>query len=64
MKKITILTVIILLSMSNQAFAYIGPAMGGGVIAGVLGVISVIFLTLLDILYYPVKRFIKKNGKR
>ena len=64
MKKITILTVIILLPISNQAFAYIGPGMGGGVIAGVLGVISIIFLTLLGILYYPAKRFIKKKWKK
>ena len=65
MKKITILTVIILLPMSNQAFAYIGPGLGGGVIAGVLGVVSVIILTLLGILYYPAKRLIKKRwGKK
>ena len=32
--------IIVLLSISSPVFAYIGPGMGGGVIAGVLGVIG------------------------
>ena len=45
--------------------AYIGPGMGGGVIAVTIGFVAAIFLALLGILYYPVKRALKnkKNKK-
>ena len=47
-------------------FLYIGPGMGGGLIALILGLISAFFLGLWGILYYPIKRFFnkKKNKKR
>ncbi|MEM8776786.1 MAG: hypothetical protein AAGF53_17260 [Pseudomonadota bacterium] len=46
----------------TPAFAYIGPGMGAGTIAVVLGVLGSIFLAIFAILYYPVKRMIK--GKK
>lgn len=45
------------------AYSYIGPGMGAGVIAAVLGVLGAIVLVLLGILYYPIKRLIKKLRK-
>ena len=53
--------IIVLLSISSPIFAYIGPGMGGGVIAGVLGVIGAVLLALFGILYYPIKRMLKKS---
>ena len=46
-------------------FAYIGPGMGGGVIAAIFGIIAAFFLGLWGILYYPIKRAFKnkKNKK-
>ena len=44
-------------------FAYIGPGMGGGVIAAIFGIIAAFFLGLWGILYYPIKRAFK-NKKR
>ena len=61
MKKINL--IIALLSISSPAFAYIGPDMGGGVIAGVLGVIGAVLLALFGILYYPIKRILKNRMK-
>ena len=61
MKKINL--VIVLLSISSSVFAYIGPGMGGGVIAGVLGVIGAFLLALFGILYYPIKRALKNRKK-
>jgi hypothetical protein len=61
MKKIALLIVIILLTMNCPLYAYIGPGMGGGVVAGVLGVIGAILLALFGILYYPIKRLIKNK---
>ena len=58
-----IILIISLLSISSPAFAYIGPGMGGGAIAGVLGVIGAILLALFGILYYPIKRMLKNKMK-
>ena len=46
-------------------FAYIGPGMGGGIIAAIFGIIAAFFLGLWGILYYPIKRAFKnkKNKK-
>ena len=55
--------IIFLLSISNSVFAYIGPGMGGGVIAAVLGVVGAILLALFGILYYPIKRMLKNRKK-
>ena len=55
--------VIVLLSISSSVFAYIGPGMGGGVIAAVLGVIGAVLLALFGILYYPIKRMLKNRKK-
>jgi len=45
----------------NQLFAYIGPGMGGGVIAAIFGIIAAFFLGLWGILYYPIKRAFKNK---
>ena len=42
-------------------FAYIGPGMGGGVIAAIAGIIAAFFLGLWGILYYPIKRAFKNK---
>ena len=55
--------IIILLSISSPVFAYLGPGMGGGFIAGVLGVIGAVLLALFGILYYPIKRMLKNRRK-
>ena len=43
------------------AFAYIGPGMGGGVVAVVVGFFAAFFLALWGILYYPIKRALKNR---
>ena len=45
-------------------FAYIGPGMGGGVIAAIFGIITAFFLGLWGILYYPIKRALKNKKKK
>jgi len=61
MKKINL--IIVLLLISSSVFAYIGPGMGGGVIAAILGIIGAVFLALFGILYYPIKRALKNRKK-
>ena len=41
------------------AQAYIGPGVGAGAIAAVLGVLGSIFLAIVAVLYYPIKRMMK-----
>ena len=61
MKKINL--IIVLLSISSPVVAYIGPGMGGGVIAAVLGVVGAILLAVFGIVYYPIKRMLKNRKK-
>ena len=55
--------IIALLIISSPASAYIGPGMGGGVIAAVIGVLGAVLLALFGILYYPIKRMLKNRKK-
>ena len=47
--------------ISLPSYAYIGPGMGGGVIAAIVCFFSAILLGLCGILYYPIKRALKKR---
>tara|TARA_B100001939_G_C16831002_1_gene568671 strand:+ start:256 stop:447 length:192 start_codon:yes stop_codon:yes gene_type:complete len=49
---------------SLPIFAYIGPGMGGGVIAAVIGFFTAILVGLWAILYYPIKRALKKRKQK
>ena len=51
-------------SKISPFFAYIGPGMGGGVIAAIFGIIAAFFLGLWGILYYPIKRAFKNKKKK
>lgn len=52
-----------MLAVPAQAFAYIGPGLGAGAVGAVLGVLGSIFLGLFAIIWYPVKRLMKKRKK-
>jgi hypothetical protein len=43
----------------TPAYAYVGPGVGAGTIAVVLGILSSIFLAFVGIIWYPIKRLIK-----
>ena len=49
---------------STYLIGYIGPGMGGGIIAAILGIISAFLLALWGIIYYPIKRALKNRRKR
>jgi len=62
MSKIVFLVIFL---ASFPSYAYIGPGMGSGVIAAVIGFFAAIVLGLWAILYYPIKRGLKKRrGKK
>lgn len=59
MNKLILPVVLFLISMPS--YAYIGPGMGGGVIAAIIGFFAAILLGLWGILYYPIKRSLKRR---
>ena len=47
----------------SPLIAYIGPGMGGGIIAVIFGILAGFFLALWGIIYYPLKRAFKNKTK-
>jgi TM2 domain-containing membrane protein YozV len=69
MRLSTIISILLLLvSFSKTAEAYLGPGLGGGTIGIIVGLIVSIFLSLFTIVWYPLKKFcsflFKKNKKK
>jgi len=58
---IKFLLAIAIIFLPMPVFAYVGPGMAGGVIAAVIGFFVAIFLAILGILYFPIKRALKKR---
>jgi len=55
---------LVIFLVSTPLYAYIGPGMGGGVIAAIIGFLAAIVLGLWAILYYPIKRALKKRKEK
>lgn len=53
---------LIVLSPSN-AFAYLGPGLGGGVVIATLGLLFVIIAGIFGILWFPLKKLFMKFKK-
>lgn len=62
LNKISIIIIFSLLLTSNS-FAYLGPGIGGGVIAATIGIIFAIVAFIFGILWFPIKRLINKYKK-
>ena len=54
---------IIFCLISTSSFAYLGPGVGGGVIAATIGVIVAIIAALFGLIWFPVKRLLKKKKR-
>lgn len=50
-----------LLLVAMPCHAYLGPGMGAGVLAAIIGILVSIFAAILAIVYYPIKRAMKKK---
>jgi hypothetical protein len=59
--KASLLAAIAMFFAANPAAAYIGPGASAGTIAVVLGVLAAIVMAFFAILYYPIKRMLKKR---
>ena len=49
---------------NTSSFAYLGPGVGGGVIAATIGIIVAIFAALFGLIWFPVKRLLKKRKEK
>lgn len=58
------LTTILFIFFISSAYAYIGPGVGGGAIAAAFGLIVAVFAVLFGLIWFPVKRFLKKRKEK
>ena len=61
-EKLVLCTLMIGLGPALTADAYIGPGLGAGTIAVLLGILGSIVMALVAFIWYPVKRLLKKTG--
>jgi hypothetical protein len=50
--------------ITTSSFAYLGPGIGSGVIAASIGVVIAIFAALFGLIWFPVKRLLKKRKEK
>ena len=55
---------IFFLVFPNLAYAYLGPGVGFGILAATVGIVVAIFAALFGILWYPIKKIIKKRKEK
>jgi len=60
MGNMKIISGLLLLLVSSQASAYVGPGLGLGVIGAIFGFLGAIFLAVIGLFWYPLKRRFKK----
>jgi len=55
---------LVLLLLSPHSLAYIGPGMGGGFFAVVIGVIAAFIIAIFGFIYFPLKRWLNERKKK
>ena len=50
--------------IATSSFAYLGPGVGGGVIAATIGIIVAIFVAIFGLIWFPVKRLLIKRKEK
>ena len=50
--------------ITTSSFAYLGPGVGGGFILATIGIIVAIFAALFGLIWFPVKRLLKKRKQK
>ncbi|WP_300064211.1 hypothetical protein [uncultured Roseobacter sp.] len=59
--RFALLAALVTLALPHAAHAYVGPGLGLGAIAVILGIIGSILLAVFAVLWYPIKRMMKKR---
>ncbi len=58
-----LLTLFFVTALPAAAHAYVGPGLGAGTIALILGFILSVLLALFAVVWYPIKRLRKRSGR-
>jgi len=59
-----ILKIIFFITISTPSYSYLGPGVGGGIIASVIGIIVAIFAVLFGLIWFPLKKILNKKKKK
>jgi len=51
-------------SAPAPVFAYMGPGIGVGALGAALGVVASLLLVLISVLWYPLKRLVRRSRNR
>ena len=51
--------------LTSASYSYLGPGVGGGIIAATLGVIIAILAAIFGLIWFPIRKMLikKKNNK-
>ena len=52
------------MAFSIDALAYVGPGLGAGTLAAVLGVVGGILMLIVGVVWYPLKRVVRRFRER
>ncbi len=60
MYKLTLITFLFFFIITSS-HAYLGPGIGGGILAATIGVVVAIIAALFALIWFPIKRLLKKR---
>jgi hypothetical protein len=57
------IVLVLLLFSTAAAHAYVGPGLGLGVLGAILGALLTVILAIAGVVWYPIKRMLKKKNE-
>ena len=61
MNSIFFKSILIFILLETPSYGYLGPGLGGGILAATVGVIVAILAAIFGLIWFPLKRFLKKR---
>jgi hypothetical protein len=56
-----IFNLILFFLIITPSYAYLGPGIGGGILAATIGVIVAILAAIFGLVWFPIKNFLKRR---
>lgn len=54
----------VFLFFNTSSFAYLGPGVGGGILAATVGIIIAILAAIFGLIWFPLKKFLKRRREK
>lgn len=64
MHKKIIISFLLILILTENSYAYLGPGVGGGIIAATLGVFIALLAGFFGLIWFPIKNLLKKKKNK